>query len=852
MITRRGFISAAAVSGVLPHNLSAEVAAIPEPHFPTRLHQYVWRNWELANLDRMAAVLHTDAGKLRRIGESMGLPSKPQLSEDQLRRIYITTIRQNWHLLPNDQLIELLGWTREKFEFTLKEDDFLDVKLGPKPQCEPVTYSEPSQADSRRAAQMRRLMKSSLGSISSQAGEPAFDFVSRLSSLEVKPQRNPDAKPLQNSLDLSSCSVHSGEGVDPRIAARLTEYLRAAFGVRANGNATIDLAISPDIAKGFAADVSDSAVRLTANAPDTLLQAIYWLQDEMELTAGPWLRRGQTERKLVWDPRHLYSYFALYGDPLVEPEIDPFPDGYLEKLARAGVNGVWMQCVLNNMAPSKVFPEFGNRAEERLTNLNRLIERAKRYGIQILLYLNEPRAMPASFFRDRPEIRGAESQGLYAMCTTPAIVRDWISDSLAHVFKRCPELGGVFTITMSENLTNCFSKSHPERCPRCRNRKSWDVVGEVVEAVRSGVRRSSKTAHVISWDWGWPEDMCLNLIPKLPKDIRYQSVSEWSMPIERGGVKTVIGEYSISVVGPGPRATANWGLARKAGLRTMAKTQFNNTWEISAVPYIPVAPLIARHCDRLARAGVSGIQASWTLGGYPSPNLEVAKEFYYSPPPDPNAVLRRVAERRYGKDAAPEVVKAWTGFSEAFELYPYSVHIYLIPTQHGPANLLRMRPTGVRGTMILFPQDDYKAWAGKYTPAVAQREFTRMADRWEQAMPGFRNALRAVSRSRSRQALEDLAIAETCYIHFRSTANQFEFYQLRDAPRTAESTARMRELVRAEMDLAQRLYPLAQQHSVIAFEASNHYYYRPSDLAEKILNCQYILDRELKESSKNG
>lgn len=154
--------------------------------------------------------------------------------------------------------------------------------------------------------------------------------------------------------------------------------------------------------------------------------------------------------------------------------------------------------------------------------------------------------------------------------------------------------------------------------------------------------------------------------------------------------------------------------------------------------------------------------------------------------------------------------------------------------------------------MILFPQDDYKAWAGKYTPAVAQREFTRMADRWERAMPGFRNALRAVSRSRSRQALEDLAIAETCYIHFRSTANQFEFYQLRDAPRTAESTARMRELVRAEMDLARRLYPLAQQHSVIAFEASNHYYYRPADLAEKILNCQYILDYELKESSKNG
>jgi len=28
------------------------------------------------------------------------------------------------------------------------------------------------------------------------------------------------------------------------------------------------------------------------------------------------------------------------------------------------------------------------------------------------------------------------------------------------------------------------------------------------------------------------------------------SVSEWSLPIERGGIKTTVGEYSISAVGP--------------------------------------------------------------------------------------------------------------------------------------------------------------------------------------------------------------------------------------------------------------------------------------------------------------
>ena len=56
----------------------------------------------------------------------------------------------------------------------------------------------------------------------------------------------------------------------------------------------------------------------------------------------------------------------------------------------------------------------------------------------------------------------------------------------------------------------------------------------------------------------------------------------------------------------------------------------------------------------------------------------------------------------------------------------------------------------------------------------------------------------------------------------------------------------MRELARQEIELARRLYPIARGHSVIGYEASNHYYYRPADLIEKILNCRYLLDHELK------
>src|SRR5690606_11681386 len=103
------------------------------------------------------------------------------------------------------------------------------------------------------------------------------------------------------------------------------------------------------------------------------------------------------------------------------------------------------------LAPSKTFPEFGKDGERRLEALAGIVERASRFGIRVFLYLNEPRSMPPEFFEGREEMRGAESRGYFAMCTAHPAVREWIADSLAHVFERVPGLGGVFSITMSEN-----------------------------------------------------------------------------------------------------------------------------------------------------------------------------------------------------------------------------------------------------------------------------------------------------------------------------------------------------------------------------------------------------------------
>jgi len=87
-----------------------------------------------------------------------------------------------------------------------------------------------------------------------------------------------------------------------------------------------------------------------------------------------------------------------------------------------------------------------------------------------------------------------------------------------------------------------------------------------------------------------------------------------------------------------------------------------------------------------------------------------------------------------------------------------------------------------------------------------------------------------------------LGVAETCYLHFQSVANQIRFYMLRQeldsvGPENRSMImARMARVAKEEIQLANRQYVIAKSGSTIAYKASNRYYYRPLDLIEKVLS----------------
>jgi hypothetical protein len=465
--------------------------------------------------------------------------------------------------------------------------------------------------------------------------------------------------------------------------------------------------------------------------------------------------------------------------------------------------------------------------------------------------------MPHPFFEKHPEIAGAKETDLTAMCTSQPAVRAWMGNALAHIFREVPGLGGVYTITASENLTNCASHGDWKSCPRCKDRGDGDIIAEVNTVIEEGVHRGAPDAKVMISDWGWRgHGDAPDIIAKLPKSVYLMSVSEWHLPIERGGVKSTVGEYSISSVGPGPRSLAHWKVATELGLKTGTEIQFNNTCEIASIPYLPVLDLVAEHCSNLeAQANLDALFIGWTMGGHPSPNLLIPQRFSEKPTPSIDTVLDEIAKKRFGDAGAPHARKAWKMMSDAYREYPFHISVvYTSPVQWGAANPLYPKATGYSATMWGIPYDDVNGWRGPYPPEVLAAQFQKVAEGWKPGIEELQRAVDATPDNLHAAVQADLRYARASAIHFESVANQTRFVMTRDALQAGAKVLPMDEqarfmrhlesIINSEVGLAKELFALTREDSRIGFEPSCQYFYLPLDLVEKVIDCQWLLDNE--------
>ena len=527
--------------------------------------------------------------------------------------------------------------------------------------------------------------------------------------------------------------------------------------------------------------------------------------------------------------RTIYSYFALYGDPLSAPELDPFPDGLLQRYARMGVKGVWLQGVLYQLVEFPFAPELSAGWEKRLRTLNDLIRRAKRFGIGVYLYLNEPRSMPEWFFKRHPHLRGTREGDFWAMCTSRPEVKRYLHDAARELFTRCPELAGFFTITMSENLTNCFSRG-PMTCPRCAARRPEEAVAEVNNLLARGAREGNPAARAVAWSWGWGDDWAEKVAPLLTEGQIVQCTSEEGLKTRIGGVSGSVLDYTLSQCGPGEKARRVWLSALGSGHECCAKVQLNNSWELAAVPWLPVFDRVAEHMRALRAAGVRHLQCSWTLGGYPSPNLMLAGRVL-----DGRGGVRAGRGGRLGSGVAGAGGAAQRRLSAAFSEFPFHVEtVYTAPMNFGPMLPFYLKPTGRKATMIGFPYDDLDSWRSIYPRPIFRAQFERLVAGWREGTD-----MLAAHEGEHPGWDEMLTMARAALVHFSSALHQIRFVEARDAGDRGE----MLRVVADERANVRAAAELRAQDSRIGYEASNHYFYSMNDLCEKMLNLSWAEQR---------
>ncbi len=685
---------------------------------PTSWQTVILRLFGVVSSEKLAKVLKTETQTIELEAKRLGL-EKIKKYPYWLEKGYITILRSIWNLLPYSQILEILEIDEKELEFRLKEDDFLSVKLGDKPNCPEIRYS-----------------------------------------------------PLN----------------DKEIVA--TELLANV------------------IREGF-----------------------------IENYVTPFDFYDQTAKEMnnFGANKIVYDYSAIYGDIFLDG--DSISENELGLLAEKGINGLWFQGVLSTLSPYPFKKGLSDGYQKRRDNLNKLIDKCAKYNIKVYLYVNEPRGLNENDFTpELEELKGARHENDIALCTSTKRVKDYLFEAFYDLSKACPSLGGYITITMSENLTNCYS-NNTNTCPRCLARAKSDVVSEINNIIQSAVSKAGASTKVIANLWGWTkgfgftDEEIAKGISLLDEKIEVMCVSELGTQVHNGEEKYVA-EYSLSQIGPSLESAKMLSIAKQNGRKTWTKAQVNCSWEYASAPYIPVYELIIEHLTNHIKLGTNAYMLSWTLGGYPSKNLELVNEllggdFSY------DAWL----EKNYGKDYKT-VKDAVHEFCQAFKKIPYDYTMLYYGAQHvGSANLVYAKPTGYVATMVGMPYDDLASWLS----TDSEEEFVLAL---EEMTKSWKRGLDILEKANIKEDNPLYRYAKAFYLGYSTNLNQAKFI----IARRNNDKNQMLKLLDVEEMQTKEQYKLASMDSKLGFEATNHYYYTQNSYLEKLINI-YTVRKEIENDN---
>jgi len=637
----------------------------------------------------------------------------------------------------------------------------------------------------------------------------------------------------------------------------------------------------------------------TISAADTegIRRALYFLQDEIKRSDGPFLPVGITDREPMIKTRISRCFFG----PLKRPpanrdeladDIDYYPDEYLNRLASEGVNGLWLTVGFRDLCPSVLFPGHGKDSIRRLTKLRNTALKCARYGIKIYVFCIEPDGFgenpeylrAKSYLNANPEFKGHENGCAVYFCPSTDKAKKYLEDSAYHIFSNVPELGGLIDINLGERPTHCYSATgnfFDCNCPRCSKRQPWEVFADVTSSISKGMHKANPQAEMISWlytpymfehNGKSIEDhfqMMRDIAANIPENVTLQVNFESNGKVMQLGRERTALDYWLAWPGPSEIFKDCAHAAVKSGTRMSAKIQVGCSHEVATVPFVPVPGNLYKKYRAMRNLGVSSVMQCWYFGNYPGLMNKAAGELSFFPfPESEDDFLLSLAKIDWGKNAA-KVSRAWKFFQKSYSEFPVNLPF----TWYGPVHHAVVWP------LYLIPVDQPMSPSWKFTFPMVSGDRIGECICFEHTLSEILTLLRRMDKSWSAgvkimesvesaysnncQRLQDISLYKALSIQINSSFNVFSFYNIREKlpsmkkSAQIESLGKMRNIVMREIENSLKLKELCESDSRLGFhsEAEGYKYFPEklewrASLLQKLLKIDFPRVQKMIDSGK--
>lgn len=631
------------------------------------------------------------------------------------------------------------------------------------------------------------------------------------------------------------------------------DYLKVCFGVKENGanpvkiNVTITKEGLDDVCdyKGRVVEISDNGIEIRAFDDRGAAQAIYDLEDLMTEKKQPYLTKGKTRQKPLFAPRMAHSAY----------DVDVFPDGYLQKIAKEGIDAILVFTRGVNQPGNPAIDDF---------DYNDLIDRAESYGIDVYAY---------SYLKNFNYPDGEDAEKIY-------------EDIYGPVFKAHNKLKGIVFVGESVQFPSkderTTGRSHreflnkdnlpdPKPAPGwwpCKDFPQW------ISLVKKIIYKYKPNADIVFWtyNWGWaPEKERIELIDKLPTDISLLVTFEMfqNLPTKYGITERVC-DYSVAFEGPGEYFLSEAKAAKRRGIRLYTQANAGGrTWDFGCMSFEPFPQQWMRRYQAMRECNekynLTGVMECHHFGFWPSFITKIEKMAYEYNSDMPENILKRVVGE-FSEGQTEKCLEALNCWSDAIRLYMPTDDEQYCAMRVGPAYPLALglyprAPEYLRPEKVMFGGgicEEYHLQSGRKS---AEGLFTLHSVRMRVEMKILSDAIKLVKKGinilkslekKNKTINRLINMGEYMVCCFTTDINVKKMYIYRQRLFIAATNKEVKNIIdgirklgAAEIKNAEKALKVVDKDSSLGFEPSMGYGGDRAHIEWKIRQVNHMMTHEL-------